>query len=119
MNINELPEEMQEGVNALKHGSYTIECEVKEALEEAGNIQEFEEAVRTKMTVEIAEACGAVVCFSGRPESFLVVNLKTPLTPEIMERLEDSLKGFLNSMSIKAVIESTLTGNTTVVEGAV
>lgn len=119
MKLNELPEEMQEGVNALKHGSYTIECEVKEALDESENVEDFGEAVRSKMTVEIAEACGAITHFSGKPESFLIVNLKTPLTPEIMERLEDSLKGFLNSMSIKAVIESTLTGNTTVAEGAV
>ncbi len=110
---------MQEAVKALMRGSYTIECEVKEALSESGNVEEFGEALRTKMTVEIAEACAAVISFSGKPESFLVVNLKTPILSDHMEQLEDKLRDLMNKEGIKAVIESTLTGNTTVAEGVV
>ncbi|MFZ2412441.1 MAG: hypothetical protein WAW23_12785 [Candidatus Methanoperedens sp.] len=49
----------------------------------------------------------------------LTIEVKAPILPESMERLEDSLRDFLISKGIEAVIESTLTGNTTVAKGRV
>lgn len=46
--------------------------------------------------------------------ALLTIEVKTPIFPENMEKLEDSIRDFLNSKGIEAVVESTLTGNTTV-----
>ncbi len=55
----------------------------------------------------------------GERMPLLTIEVKTPILPERMERLEDELGDFLNSRGIDAVIDSTLTGNTTVTKGAV
>lgn len=55
----------------------------------------------------------------GERMPLLTIEVKAPISPESMERLEDELRDFLNSRGIDAVIESTLTGNTTVTKGAV
>jgi hypothetical protein len=47
------------------------------------------------------------------PAPLLTIEVKTPVLPENMEKLEDGLKDFLNK-GIEAVVESTLTGNTIV-----
>lgn len=41
------------------------------------------------------------------------IHIKTPLTPEAHEKLEDELAGFLYSRGIEAVIENSVTGNST------
>ncbi len=54
-----------------------------------------------------------------KPAPLLTIEVKTPILPENMEKLEDGLRDFLNSKGIDAVIESALTGNTTVTKDVV
>ena len=49
MKIDDLPEDMQENIVALKHGSATIEADVFQALDEAGDLKQFRESVKTAM----------------------------------------------------------------------
>lgn len=49
MDIDDLPEDMQEDIIALKHGSATIEADVLQALDEAKNLKQFQESVKTAM----------------------------------------------------------------------
>ncbi len=69
MELEELPEEMQEEIIALKHGSNTIECDVTDALEQAENISDFKETVRTRMKDLIGEAHGIITDFCGGAEN--------------------------------------------------
>ncbi len=43
MKPEELPNDLRENIESLKHGSFTIECDVKDALENAENLQDFKE----------------------------------------------------------------------------
>lgn len=122
MEFEELPEDTQEEIRALKHGAYTIECDVKDALEEAKNVQDFGETVKTRMMDLIGEARSAIASFCGkqdaqRHEAFLTISLKTVLLPEALEKLEDEIKRLLESKGIGAVIENDGTGNTIVTAG--
>ncbi len=58
-------DEIKEKIDALKHGSNTIECDVKDALEQAENISDFEEIVRGRMKELIDEAQGVITDFCG------------------------------------------------------
>lgn len=49
--------------------------------------------------------------------ALLTIDVKAPILPENMEKLEDGLRDFLNSKGIEAVIENPSTGNTTVANG--
>ncbi|MDW7726331.1 MAG: hypothetical protein SCH70_04340 [Candidatus Methanoperedens sp.] len=49
MDIGDLPEAMQEDIISLKHGSATIEADVLQALDEAEDLHEFQESVKTAM----------------------------------------------------------------------
>jgi hypothetical protein len=49
MEFDDLPKDLQEIVEGLKHGAYTIECEVIEALEDAKNLEEFKASVKERM----------------------------------------------------------------------
>lgn len=49
MNLDGLPEDMQENILALKHASATIEADVLQALDNAENVLEFQENVKTAM----------------------------------------------------------------------
>jgi hypothetical protein len=65
LKLEDLPEEMQEEIVALKHGAYTIECDVNDALEQAENISDFKETVRIRMKDLIGEAQGIITDFCG------------------------------------------------------
>jgi hypothetical protein len=56
MEIEELPEEMREMVEALKHGSNTIKFDVKDALEIATDIDDFKARVFCELDSLISEA---------------------------------------------------------------
>lgn len=56
MKIEDLPEELREMVEALKHGSNTIECDVNDALESAENLDDFKARVSNAMNDLIGEA---------------------------------------------------------------
>lgn len=67
MELEELPEERQEEIVALKHGSNTIECDVNDALEQAEDISDFKETVRIRMKDLIGEAQEIITDFCGGP----------------------------------------------------
>jgi hypothetical protein len=67
MKLEDLPEEMQEAIKALEHGSNTIEVDITDALEDAKNLSEFKETVRIRMKDLIGEAQGAIADFCGDP----------------------------------------------------
>ncbi len=49
MKLEELPEDLREMVEALKHGSNTIECDVNDALENAETLDDFKANVSSAM----------------------------------------------------------------------
>ena len=56
MKIEELPEHLREMVEALRHGSNTIECDVKDALEIASDVEDFRERAKCELDSLIGEA---------------------------------------------------------------
>lgn len=60
MKIEELPEETRDEIRSLKHGSYTIETDVIQALEDAGDIKDFKQGVTGRMKALIEEAEGVI-----------------------------------------------------------
>lgn len=56
MKIEELPEDLREMVEGLKHGSNTIECDVKDALEIASDVDDFRARVCCEINSLIGEA---------------------------------------------------------------
>ncbi len=69
MELEELPEAMQEAFKSLRFNSASIEYDVKDALEEAENLEDFQERVSDAMDSLIAEAQGtkAVLCDKDEP----------------------------------------------------
>lgn len=56
MNIEDLPADMQEEINMLKHGSLTIQTDIEEALNEAEDLEHLKDIVDSKMQALIEEA---------------------------------------------------------------
>lgn len=73
MEYNELPEDLQEEVHALKHGCVTIESNVECALEQAGCLEEFKNAVDGFMDDIISEAQGVRASLGTEKESTTTV----------------------------------------------
>ncbi len=118
MELEDLPDEMQDAFEGLKHGSSTIQSDIEDALENAKSLEEFESTVELRMQELIDEAKGTASVFSTKPMlSVLIIKLDDILTSEILEKLEDEIKVLLGSKGIRAVIENDGTGNTTVVRG--
>jgi hypothetical protein len=68
MELEELPEAMQEAFKSLRFNSASIEYDVKDALEEAENLEDFQERVSDAMDSLIAEAQGVKVVLCGKDE---------------------------------------------------
>ncbi len=58
MKFEELPEDMQEQIDALKHGALTIQSDVLDALESTESLEEFQLQVDNCMDEIISEAQG-------------------------------------------------------------
>lgn len=56
MKPEELPDDLRETIESLKHGSYTIECEVNDALKNAENLKDFKERASGALNNLIQEA---------------------------------------------------------------
>jgi len=56
LELDDLPEDLREMVEALKHGSNTIECNVKDALEMASDVDDFRARVSCEIDSLIGEA---------------------------------------------------------------
>uniref|UniRef100_A0A6M3JGI9 Uncharacterized protein n=1 Tax=viral metagenome TaxID=1070528 RepID=A0A6M3JGI9_9ZZZZ len=56
MEIEDLPEDLREMVEGLRHGSNTIECDVKDALKIASDVDDFRERVCCEIDSLIGEA---------------------------------------------------------------
>jgi hypothetical protein len=72
VDIEGLPEDMKDGYYALKHGAYTIECEVTDALDQANDLSAFKEAVKVKMQDLISEAQGIIATFCDEPNTIVL-----------------------------------------------
>jgi hypothetical protein len=58
MNFKDLPEDLQEQIDMLKHGALTIQADVWDALESTESIEEFRLQVDNCMDELISEAQG-------------------------------------------------------------
>jgi hypothetical protein len=56
MKTVELPDDLREMIESLKHGSFTIECDVKDALENAESLKDFKERASGALNNLIQEA---------------------------------------------------------------
>ncbi len=56
MKTEELPGDLRETLESLMHGSFTIECDVKDALENAENLKDFKERASGALNNLIQEA---------------------------------------------------------------
>lgn len=74
MKIEELPEDLREMVEALKHGSVTIQVDVIDALENAENLDEFKANVSNAMLDIQGEAQG-VIDLMGKETVHVVIHL--------------------------------------------
>ncbi len=72
MDIEGLPEDLQDEYLALKHGAYTIECDVTDALEQAEDLPTFKEVVMTRMQDLINEAQGIIAAFCDEPKAIVL-----------------------------------------------
>ncbi len=117
MELGDLPDEMQEVFHALRHGSYTIECDIGDALEGARNVQEFGESVKGKMRDLMNEARQVIDDFCGEEDVVFTIRLKGGQCSEALEELEDEIRDLLEVRGINAQIEDGGSGNTTVAHG--
>lgn len=65
MEFKDLPDNLQEFVEGLKYGPYSIECDVIDALESAKNIDEFRSLVKGSMKEFIETARGIIDTVEG------------------------------------------------------
>ncbi len=63
MKFEKLPEDIQEDVKSLKHGSNTIECDILDAIEEAENLPDFRVRTIAKMQMLINECNETIKIF--------------------------------------------------------
>ena len=82
MEIEELPEDLREMVEALKHGSNTIECDVNDALENAENMDDFKANVSNAMTDLIGEA-QVIIDTLGKEKVHVVIRLFEGILEEV------------------------------------
>ncbi len=69
MDFEELPEDIQEQINMLKHGAQTIQSDVWDALESAKDLKEFQLQVDNCMDEIISEAQGVCMTLGTGKES--------------------------------------------------
>jgi len=74
MEIEDLPEDLREMVKALKHGSNTIECDVNDALENAGDLDEFKANVSNAMHDLVGEI-KEIMETLGKQRVYVVIHL--------------------------------------------
>jgi len=65
MKFEELPDDLRETIASLKQGSFTIECDVKDALENAGNLEDFKVRASAALSNLINEARDAIKSLSA------------------------------------------------------
>ncbi len=58
MNLEELPKNMQYQIDTLKHGALTIQADILNILESAGELEEFQSQLENCMDEIIGEAQG-------------------------------------------------------------
>ncbi len=82
MKIVDLPEEMREMVEGLKHGSATIENDVRDALEIASDLEDFRERVSCEIDSLISEA-QEVRGIIGKEKVHVVIHLFQGILHEV------------------------------------
>lgn len=102
MKIEDLPEELREMVEALKHGSNTIECDVNDALEISSDVDDFRARVCCEIDSLIGEAQDVknTVC---KENVHVVIHLFQGILEEVaVHRREGKAKEDYESRIIKA-----------------
>lgn len=104
MKIEDLPEELKEEVEALKHGSATIECDVNDALESAENLDDFKARVSNSMDDLIGEAQQVKTELGdGNNKVHVVIHLFQGILHEVaVHRNEDKAREDYEKRIIKA-----------------
>lgn len=82
MEIEDLPEDLREMVEGLRHGSNTIECDVKDALENAENLDDFKENVSNAMHDLVGEIKGIMETL-GKQRVHVVIYLFEGILEEV------------------------------------
>ena len=101
MKIEDLPEEMREMVEGLKHGSATIENDVKDALEIASDLEDFRERVSCEIDSLISEA-QEVRDIVGKEKVHVVIHLFQGILHEVtVHRRADKPEKIMKSVSSK------------------
>lgn len=102
MEIEELPEDLRELVESLKHGSATIECDVKDALEIASDVDDFRARVSCEIDSLISEA-QMVKDIIGKEKVHVVIHLFQGILHEVaVHRKQDKAKEDYEKRIIKA-----------------
>lgn len=92
MKIDELPEDLREMVEGLRHGSNTIECDVKDALEIASDVDDFRARVCCEIDSLIGEA-QMVRDIIGKEKVHVVIRLFQGILENVkVHRREDKAK---------------------------
>jgi len=60
MDFKDIPKEFQEDIFGLKHGSYTIECDVNDAIDQATDWKDAKSTIESRMTDLIGEALNTI-----------------------------------------------------------
>ena len=56
MEINKIPTNLQDEVYSLKHGSYTIQSDVTDAIEQAEDWKDAQEIIKSRMDTLVDES---------------------------------------------------------------
>lgn len=92
MDLEDLPEELQEMVEGLKHGSNTIECDVIDALENAETLIEFKENALNSINDLISEAEGIKEQLQGEKAHVVIHLFQGILEKVVVHRKPDKAK---------------------------
>jgi len=65
MDITKLPKNLQDEIASLKHGPYSIETEIQDALEQSETLEGFKVEVRNRMSKIISACNDAKLIFYG------------------------------------------------------
>lgn len=92
MEIEDLPEDLREMVEGLRHGSNTIECDVKDALENAESLDDFKANVSNAMHDLVGEI-KEIMETLGKQRVHVVIRLFEGILEEVaVHRNEDKAR---------------------------
>jgi len=122
MDFKDLPKEIQNDIEGLKHGSLTIETDIQDSISQATDWEDAQETIESRMTDLIGEAIGNVQDLCGG--EMVLVDLKD-LAKKMVEKgiqkkdlLEGNFDGWTGTLvdlledhySLETLIRKQITG---------